>query len=435
MKKGLAIISVIMSCIFLFPSFVYAEEDLAEKGYELEQVVVLSRHNLRAPLSSNGSVPQELTPHSWTQWSANASELTIKGGIQEAGMGQYFRKWLDEEGLIPENSVPEEGEVRFYARGKQRCRATARYFATGMLPLADITVEYPEEADSIEDFMSPNLKFYSDDYAADVKAEIASMGGEKGFDGLTDENRDTIRLIMDTVDMDDSEVYKSGKYGDLLVDSSGYTMEANKEPDVTGAIKTASQVGDALLMQYYEEPIAKKAAFNHRLSKKDWEAIGGFMSRYLEIKHGAPLLEKNITHPLLQELESEMKNEERKFCFLCAHDCTVYGTLSALGAEPYTLPKSIETKTPIGVKLMFERWRDKDGEAWYRVNLLYRSTEQIRRSAILTLDNPPMRYDLSFKGVKTNEDGLISEEDLFDMFDKTITEYDELKEKYADEEE
>ena len=38
------------------------------EGYTLEQVVILSRHNLRAPLSSNGSVPQELTPHTWTSW-------------------------------------------------------------------------------------------------------------------------------------------------------------------------------------------------------------------------------------------------------------------------------------------------------------------------------------------------------------------------------
>ena len=55
----------------------YAEESAPEKDYILEQVVVLSRHNLRAPLSSNGSVPQELTPHSWISWTANASELTI----------------------------------------------------------------------------------------------------------------------------------------------------------------------------------------------------------------------------------------------------------------------------------------------------------------------------------------------------------------------
>lgn len=401
--------------------------------YELEQVVVLSRHNLRAPLSSNGSVPQELTPHQWFKWTAKSSELTTKGGIQETNMGQYFRKWLDKEGLIPENSIPENEEIRFNAREKQRCRATARYFASGMLPLADIKVEYPTESNKLEDFMKPNLKFYSDEYEADAMDQVKAMGGAAGFDGLGDETRDAIRLIMDTVDMQDSDAYKSGKYGNLLSDGSGYKMAAGEEPDVTGPIKTASQVADALILQYYEEPDLKKADFGHDLTKKDWAEIGGLMTRYQQIKFGAPLIAVNVSHPLIQELDSELKNEKRKFSFLCAHDCTVYTTLCALGVEPYTLPDSIETNTPIGVKILFERWRDHDGQAWYRVNLVYRSTEQIRESAVLSLDNPPMRYNLSFEGVETNEDGLISEEDLLNMFDRTIAEYDELCAEYTEE--
>ena len=53
-------ISVILAVILLshlaLPAF--AEEEAADADYKLEQVVVLSRHNLRAPLSSNGSVPR-----------------------------------------------------------------------------------------------------------------------------------------------------------------------------------------------------------------------------------------------------------------------------------------------------------------------------------------------------------------------------------------
>ena len=81
---------------------------------------------------------------------------------------------------------------------------------------------------------------------------------------------------------------------------------------------------------------------------------------------------------------------------------------------------------------------ESDVIAGYKVyiNLLpeeYRSTEQIRESAVLSLDNPPMRYNLSFEGVETNEEGLISEADLLSMFDRTIAEYDELYAKYTKE--
>ena len=434
MKKIVSLISLTLILALLFTLPAFADDKPAEDGYTLEQVVVLSRHNLRAPLSSNGSVPQELTPHSWIQWTANSSELTIKGGIQETAMGEYFRKWLDQEGLIPENSVPEEGEVRFYARDKQRCRATARYFAAGLLPLADIAVEHPGEPYNTEDFMKPTLRFYTEDYAADATAQVAAMGGDNGFDGLADETRHAIRLIMDTVDMQESDSYRSGKYGDLLADGSGYKMEVDKEPDLTGAIKVADQVADALIMQYYEEPDAVKAAFGHELTEADWAEIGGFVTEYLELRHGAPLVALSTTHPLLRELESELRNENRKFSFLCAHDCTVLGTLSALGVVPYTLPDSIETRTPIGVKVLFERWRDSGGEAWYRVSLVYRSTEQIRNSEVLTLDNPPRRFDLRFEGVETNADGMISEAEFFGLFDRASAAFDALKTQYGQKE-
>ena len=398
--------------------------------YQLEQVVVLSRHNLRAPLSSNGSVPSDLTPHTWINWSAGSSELTLKGGIEETNMGQYFRKWLDREELIPENYIPKEGEVRFNARDKQRCRATAKYFAAGMLPTADTVVEHPGDANGTEDFMQPVLHFYSDDYAADAKAQVAAMGGDAGFDGLAEQNRDVIKLIMDTVDMQDSEIYQSRKYGDLLADGFGYMMEADKEPDFTGAIKPAYQVADALILQYYEEPDAVKAAFGHILTNEDWVALGKFMTTCLEMKHGAPLVALSITNPLIRELKGELENADRKFTFFCAHDCTVLGTLSALGVEDFALPGSIETKTPIGVKVLFERWRDAEGQAWYRVDVVYRSTEQIRSGEMLTLDNPPMRYDLHFEDVETNADGLIAEEDLLALFGRTLNAYDALEEQY-----
>ncbi len=441
MKKELIrrIMCIAAACMFvliLLPGHVAAETAEGEPvslqdKYALEQVVVLSRHNLRAPLSSNGSVPDELATHSWINWSAGASELTLLGGIEETSMGQYFRKWLDQEGLIPENGVPGEGEVRFNARDKQRCRATARYFAAGMLPLADIRVEYPGDANGTEDFMQPVLHFFSDEYAADATAQVAAMGGEPGFDGLAAQNRDVIRLIMNTVDMQDSEFYQSGKYGDLLTDSFGYLLEADKEPTLTGAIKPAYQVADALLLQYYEEPDAVKAAFGHELTGEDWARIGRFMTTCLEMMHGAPLVSANITNPLLRELKSELQNDGRKFSFFCAHDCTVLGTLSALGAEEFALPESIETKTPIGVKLVFERRRDHEGRAWYRVSMMYRSTEQIRSGEMLTPDNPPLRYDLKFEGVEANADGLISEADLFNLFDRSIGKLDEIEAAYG----
>lgn len=57
-----------------------AEGSLSRDGYQLEQVVVLSRHNIRSPLSGSGSVLGSITPHEWFAWSSNPSELSLRGG-------------------------------------------------------------------------------------------------------------------------------------------------------------------------------------------------------------------------------------------------------------------------------------------------------------------------------------------------------------------
>ena len=399
------------------------------EGYTLQSVTILSRHNLRAPLSSNGSVPVELTPHTWYDWTCNASELTFKGGVNETRMGQYFRKYFESEGLIPENYVPEAGEVRFYARSKQRCMATARYFATGMMPLATVEVEHPGEDDF--DIFKPVLHFYSDAYAADAIAQAAELGGSEGFAGIDAGIRDGVKLIMDVTDMTESEAYRSGKYGDLMTDASSLVLEADKEPAITGPIQTATQMADALILQYYENTDDLEAAFGHEIGYDDWENIASVLNKFGVLRHGVPMLALNIANPVVRELRSELTVPGRKLTFLCAHDCTVLGVLTSLGVKDYALPGTIETKTPIGVKLAFERFTDEAGENWYTASLYYQSTEQLRGEAELTLKNPPMKYALDFEGVEKNADGYIAEADLLALFDGAIANYDGLQAQYV----
>ena len=42
-----------------------------------------------------------------------------------------------------------------------------------------------------------------------------------------------------------------------------------------------------------------------------------------------------------------------------------------------------------------------------------------------------MKYDLTFEGVQTNEDGLISEADFFALLSRSIAAFDALEEAYA----
>lgn len=112
------------------------------ENYTLSQAVVLSRHNIRAPFVAPEAILDKVTPHKWYDWSSATGELSLRGGILETEMGQFFRKWLVSVGLMEENELPAEGTMRFYANSRQRTLATAQYFTSGMLPVANVPIEH-----------------------------------------------------------------------------------------------------------------------------------------------------------------------------------------------------------------------------------------------------------------------------------------------------
>ena len=417
----------------LYPQGAYMCEAEAPEDYTLDRVVVLSRHNIRSPLSGSGSLLGDITPHKWFEWTSKPSELSLRGAMLETQMGQYFRLWLEDEGLFPENYRPEDGAVRFYANAMQRTLATSRYFSAGLLPVAVVPIESHVEYNTMDPTFDPMLTFFTDEYAKDAAAQIAETGGTAGLEGIHAGLLDAIELLMDVTDMDECEAYASGKFGDLLADGTTLILGPESEPGLTGPIKTATSVADALTFQYYEMADDKAAAFGHDLTRDDWRKLHSIVDAYTATLFEAPLVSVNVAHPLLQEIQSELTAEGRKFSFLCGHDSNVASVLSALGAGEYTLPDTVEPRTPIGVKLVFETWSSEDGKAYARVRLVYQSTEQLRGLIPLSLDNPPVSFDIDLPGLARNADGYYRLDDVLGCLQNAIDAYDALYETYGGE--
>lgn len=399
---------------------------LSREGYTLEQVVVFSRHNIRSPLSGNGSALGTMTPHTWIDWSSGTSELTLRGGVLETEMGQYFRKWLEAEGFFPENYHPSEGEVRIYANSKQRTIATAEYFVSGLLPTANTPIETHMAFDKMDPVFTPQLTFVTPEYVADAEAQVREL-----YTDSVNSLADNFALLSDVIDLEDSPAWKDGSAQAFRTDDSQLILELNKEPGTVGSLKTGCSVSDALVLQYYEAPDATQAAFGHELSYEQWQQISEIKDVYVDVLFTAPLIAANVAHPLLQEIEAELTAEGRRFSFLCGHDSNVGSLLAALGVEDYTLPGAIEAKTPIGCKLVFSRWTDEAGSPFCTVDLVYQTTEQLRSAALMDLSNPPAVMPLRFKGLTPNADGLYPEEEFLGLLRDSIAEYDRITAAYG----
>ena len=394
-------------------------DDFGER-YTLKQVVVLSRHNIRSPLSGRRSTLQRLTPHEWYQWSSAPSELSLRGGALETMMGQYFRKWLVSEGMMQENEIPAEGTMRFYANSKQRTIATAQYFSSGMLPVANIRIEHHCEMGKMDPVFNPQITDDNDDFKALAQQQIAAMGGEKGMAGIGEKMAGNYKLLERVLDMEQSRACLEGDTCHFRTDDAHVYLVKNREPGMGGSLRLACQAADALVLQYYEEPDALKAAFGDTLSWEDWERISAIKDWYGDVLFTAPVVARQVARPLLRTMLEELQNDGRKFTFLCGHDSNIGSVLAALETEDYSLPQTIEKKTPIGCKLVIEKWVDDEGKAFAALNLVYQSTEQLRNMTLLDLENPPMLFPLSLKGLNANADGLYPFEAVLNRIDSVI---------------
>ncbi len=387
--------------------------------YAREEMVILSRHNIRSPISGPGSVVSRITPHAWFDWSSVPGELSLRGGALEVEMGQFFREWLIGEGFIGKNAVPEAGSVRFYANSIQRTLATARAFAAGMFPMADIPVEQHTPLGTMDPVFNPVITKITDSFLAKAHAEIEAMGG---LDAPVKANYALLEKVLD-MRKAPAAAHDTLSFSQF---PSTIRFEVNKEPIMGGGLKMATSASDALTLQYYEEPDAVKAGFGHKLSFGDWTALSGVKDWYQEMLFGVPSIAVNTSHPLLKELLSELRVPGRRFAFLCGHDSNIGGILAALRAEPYSAPLAIETKTPIGGKIVIEKFRGSDGRLYADLWLVYASAAQLRGLTLLSPSCPPMALPLHLRGLVPNADGLYLLSDLEQRFEEAIAAYDRL---------
>lgn len=398
--------------------------------YKLQEAVVLSRHNIRAPLSDSKSDLGHMTPHEWQKWGAGKSELTSRGGALETLMGQYFRNWTVDAGLFPENYIPTTDDVNVQANSMQRCIATAQYFVSGFMPVGGVTVNHRFTPSQMDPLFNPQLTKAGPAFKAEALKQMSAAGGKKGMRGVNEALKPNYDLMDEVLDISESPMVKenSPKLAGLKNYDTEIVLEKWQEPHFKkgSALQDYNGASDALILQYYEQPDTLKATFGHSISREDVAKLAKIKGTYQDILFSAPIVAVNVSQPLIKYMFDELRAPKRKFTFLVGHDSNIGAVLAALGAEPYELPATIERHTPIGSKLVVEKFLGADGQEYADVNLVYQTVDQLRNMDLLNLDNPPMVYPISLSGLVRNADGLYKLADVEKRFEDTLAAYDKL---------
>lgn len=417
--------------IFLFLLLLLSSPIIAQKELTLEKVTVVSRHNVRAPLEKYLSTLDEMTGdgYQWTRWSVPGGNLTLRGGALEMLFGEYFRLWLENEHFLVR---PQEDEFYFGASPKQRTIATARAFAAGMLPYMTVPVNYKvDESGKLASLDPDYLPLLNDYSASNGKFDTVDFKN-KAYEELKTLEAPSYAFLEEVLRFGHS--FYARKHNITHIDDSVgvllnfYNGKKMLEPTMTGGLKDANMASDAFILQYYEMEDSIQAAFGRQLSFDEWKMLASIKDTYGDLLFTrAPIISVNVSHCMLLRLQSEMSAGGHKFAFFCTHDSMIAALLAALRAERYELRNTIETQTPIGVKLLFEQWKETGSDnpqRYVRIRLLYQSSDQIRKMTPMDLCHPPMSYELSFNGIEKASNGMYKYDDFMRHLQKSIQAYD-----------
>ena len=458
MKRLFSVLAI--TCISAFS--IAAQNGIDTTKLKLEQLTVVSRHNVRAPLQKNvdSTYNNVESKDMLMRFTVPGSHLTERGCILETIMGVYFRGWMASEGLLKETAVkvkdnkgskdttlafetggiiPDISGYYFAASPRQRTVASTRAFAVGLLPGNSVEIHHQKIESKDPDYLP-----YFVDYGIGVKkgAFDIELFKEKAYlevNTVIDQNKRKLEkcynVLMRAVNYPESKNAK--RRPKLATDDLKNEINLDflnkekviKEPEAKGIshLKAANQLSDALILQYLEkdEP-AETGLHIDNNDIKAWRAIADIKDIYSKILFTAPMVAVNTSHRLLCQVKIGIENNT--FTFLCTHDTSISALLTALQANEYSLPDSltIEGLTPNGCKLCIEKYSM--GKEYYgRVRLLYQSTEQVRNLTMLDYNadkakhyevHPKVQH-ITFKGLEC-KNGYYKWEDLMKRIDDTI---------------
>ncbi|MBI9295303.1 bifunctional glucose-1-phosphatase/inositol phosphatase [Escherichia coli] len=391
-----------------------AQAQTVPEGYQLQQVLMMSRHNLRAPLANNGSVLEQSTPNKWPEWDVPGGQLTTKGGVLEVYMGHYMREWLAEQGMVKSGECTPPYTVYAYANSLQRTVATAQFFITGAFPGCDIPVHHQEKMGTMDPTFNPVI---TDDSAAFSEQAVAAMEKELSKLQLTD----SYQLLEKIVNYKDSPACKEKQQCSLVDGKNTFSAKYQQEPGVSGPLKVGNSLVDAFTLQYYEGFPMDQVAWGEIKSDQQWKVLSKLKNGYQDSLFTSPEVARNVAKPLVSYIDKALVTDRTsapKITVLVGHDSNIASLLTALDFKPYQLHDQNE-RTPIGGKIVFQRWHDsKANRDLMKIEYVYQSAEQLRNADALTLQAPAQRVTLELSGCPIDADGFCP----MDKFDSVLNE-------------
>jgi 4-phytase/acid phosphatase len=369
----------------------------ASRDADLQLVVMLSRHGVRAPIGSSALYGQYAAAP-WAAWDVPPGYLTAHGYQLMKLFGAWDRSEFVSQNLFVPTGCADAAHVSIVADSDQRTRETGKALAEGMFPGCTIAVRAQPENTNDPLFRPIESGAVRPDTALATAAVAGRIGGDPN--NLTELYRSQLTLL-------DHVLAGCGHAPADAQRTSIFAIPASLAPGpgdgpaaLHGPVTTAATIAENLLLEYTQG-----------MSKADtgWGCLDGATLRTIMQVNSAnwdytkrtPAVARMIASTLLDRILKTMQQSVNgggvtgalgkpgdRLVILVGHDTNIVTVAGALHIDWVFDGRADDT--PPGGALLFELWRPRDGgKPFVRLKYIAQTLEQMRNSQALTPANPP----------------------------------------------
>lgn len=372
-------------------------------GERLEKVVILSRHGVRAAMSSPERL-EETSARPWPRFSVPPGHLTARGEVLASLMGGYYRDHYVAEGLLDGRSGCDA--AYYWANVTQRTIATARAVSRTLSPGCAVVVGTVGEG-RVDPMFEP---VKAGVVVADAELARAAVAGRAGGDltAWSASHRDATERLDALLMQCPAGPCPPSPGKRRIFDAKPGFAEGEDLVSLSGPEAFASGVTESLLMAWADgQDFAGQGWRN--LDEDTLTRVFALHQAEFDLRLRTPYVARTLGGPLARRILATLEGEgsdaaigpaDARIVFVAGHD----GTLAVLGGllrVEWALPGYQPNQIGPGGALVFERWRRADGVRVIRARFTGQSLRQLREATPLTQAAPPPAAPLFIPGCST----------------------------------
>jgi 4-phytase/acid phosphatase len=364
---------------------------------DLQLVVMLSRHGVRAPIGSSALYGQYAAAP-WVAWDVPPGYLTTHGYQLMKLFGAWDRSEFASQNLFAPTGCADAAHVSIVADSDQRTRETGKALAEGMFPGCTIAVHAQPEGTNDPLFRPIESGAIHPDTALATAAVAGRIGGDPN--NLTELYRSQLTLLDHVLDGCGHAPAKATRTSIFAIPATLAPGSGDTPAALHGPVTTAATIAENLLLEYTQG-----------MSKADtgWGCVDGATLRTIMQANSAnwdytkrtPAAARMIASTLLDRILKIMQQNVNgasvpgalgklgdRLVILVGHDTNIVTVAGALNID-WVFDGRVDD-TPPGGALLFELWRPRNGgKPFVRLEYRAQTLEQMRNSEALTPANPP----------------------------------------------